>query len=245
MALAVYYAARKEGEKQAIREAFRHYFSPQVMDTILRAPEKLTLGGQRREVTILFSDIRSFTTVTERLPPQVLTAILREYFDAMAREVFATDGVLDKYMGDAIMAFWGAPIEQPDQADRAVRTAIAMIRQLRRLQAKWRADGLPVLDVGIGVNLGLASVGNFGSTDRFDYTLIGDAVNVASRIEGLTVEYGGRILISEATRRQLTLAVPLRDLGERRLRGKDNPVRIFEVVVEEIADAAMRVDRVA
>jgi class 3 adenylate cyclase len=230
LAFATFYSARHEGEKRAIRQAFQHYFSPPVMEAILRAPDRLTLGGQRREVTILFSDIRSFTSLTERLPPHVLTRMLREYFDAMTEEVFATDGVVDKYIGDAIMAFWGAPIEQPDQADRAVTTALAMVARLERLQAKWQDEGLPRLGVGIGVNLGVAAIGNFGSTDRFDYTLVGDAVNVASRIERLTQETGDAIVISETTRRQLTIPVVTRDLGEVALRGKHRPVRLHAVV---------------
>lgn len=229
--LAGYYAARHEGEKRAIREAFQNYFSPQIMDAILREPEKLKLGGQRREVTILFSDIRSFTSITEQLPPQELSRLLREYFDAMTEEVFATDGIVDKYIGDAIMAFWGAPIEQQDQADRAVRTAMGMIKRLRELQAKWRAEGLPALDAGIGINLGIATVGNLGSTRRFDYTLVGDAVNAASRIEQLNKEYSSHIIISETTKAQLTIPVPMRDLGEVNVRGKDKPIRIYEVEV--------------
>jgi class 3 adenylate cyclase len=232
LALAACYSARHEGEKRTIRQAFAHYFSPQVMAAILREPGKLALGGQRREVTILFSDIRAFTTLTERLPPQVLTRMLREYFDAMTQAVFATDGVVDKYIGDAIMAFWGAPIEQPDQADRAVRTALAMVKRLEGLRAGWQAEGLPRLGVGIGINLGVAAVGNFGSTDRFDYTLVGDAVNVASRIERLTQESGDLIVISETTRRQLTIPVVTRDLGDVVLRGKDRPVRLHAVVVD-------------
>jgi len=237
LALAAYYSARHEGEKRAIRDAFQHYFSPPILEAILREPAKLALGGQRREVTILFSDIRSFTSLTERLPPQVLSRMLREHFDAMTQQVFASDGVVDKYIGDALMAFWGAPIDQPDQADRALRAAIGMVRELRRLQAQWRAEGLPVLDAGIGINLGVASVGNFGSTARFDYTLIGDAVNVASRIERVTKERGGQIIISEAVCRQLTIAVSLRDLGEVALQGKDRPVRLYEVQVAAVDDA--------
>jgi len=231
LALAAYYAARQEGEKQAIRQSFQHYFSPQIMDAILREPEKLRLGGQRREVTILFSDIRSFTSLTEQLPPQELSRLLREYFDAMTEEVFATDGIVDKYIGDAIMAFWGAPIEQPDQADRAVRTAIGMVKRLRQLQEKWKAEGMPVLEAGIGINLGIATVGNLGSTKRFDYTLVGDAVNAASRIEQLNKEYRSHIIISGTTREQLTMPVSTKDLGEVQVRGKDKPVRIYEVEV--------------
>jgi class 3 adenylate cyclase len=231
--LSGYYSARQEGAKRAIREAFQHYFSPQIMEAILREPDRLKLGGQRREVTILFSDIRSFTALSERLPPQQMTRLLQEYFDAMTDEVFATEGIVDKYVGDAIMAFWGAPIEQPDQADRAVRTAINMVKRLKRLQDKWKAEGLPgPLDAGIGINLGIATVGNLGSTKRFDYTLVGDAVNAASRIEQLNKEYCSHIIISDTTKAQLTITVPTKDLGEVQVRGKERPIRVYEVEVD-------------
>jgi adenylate cyclase len=234
LGLAAFYSARQEREKQNIREAFQHYFSPQIMDAILRDPALLTLGGQRREVTILFSDIRSFTSLTEKLPPQQLTALLREYFDAMTDEVFATEGIVDKYVGDALMAFWGAPIEQHDQADRAVKTAINMVRRLRELQKKWEAEGLQLprqLEAGIGINLGIATVGNLGSSRRFDYTLVGDAVNAASRIEQLNKEYKSHIIISDTTKAQLTMGLPTKDLGHVEVRGKEQPIRVFEVEV--------------
>jgi class 3 adenylate cyclase len=228
--LAIASARRNEREKRAIREAFQNYFSPQIMEAILRDPERLKLGGQRREVTVLFSDIRSFTSITERLPPQQLTRLLQEYFGEMAEAVAATDGILDKYIGDAIMAFWGAPIEQADQADRAVRTAIDMRRRLGGLQAKWASEGLPALDIGIGINLGVATVGNFGSARRYDYTIIGDTVNAASRLEALNKEYQSHIIISASTKAQLTIAVETRDLGEVHVRGKESAVRVFEVL---------------
>ena len=230
--LSVLYSSRHEEEKRQIREAFQHYFSPQILETILREPGLLTLGGQRREVTILFSDIRSFTSLSEKIPPQQLARILQEYFTAMTDEVLATDGVVDKYIGDAIMAFWGAPIEQPDQANRAVRTAVAMIQRLKKLQEQWRADGHPTFDIGVGINLGVATVGNMGSSKRFDYTVIGDAVNAASRIEGLNKTLDSHILISDSTKQQLTIAVRTRDRGEVPVRGKEKPIRVFEVEVE-------------
>jgi len=167
--------------------------------------------------------------LTERLPPQELTRLLQEYFDEMAEAVYATDGTLDKYIGDAVMAFWGAPIEQPDQADRAVRTALDMAKRLGLLRAKWVKEGLPVLDIGIGINLGIATVGNFGSAKRYDYTVIGDTVNAASRIESLTKEFGHHIIISESTKNQLTIPVETHDLGDVRVKGKDRPIRVFQI----------------
>ncbi len=228
--LALFSYRKHEREKQEIREAFQNYFSPQILEAILREPERLKLGGQRREVTVLFSDIRSFTAITERLAPQQLTRLLQEYFSEMAEAVFVTDGIVDKYIGDAIMAFWGAPIEQQDQADRAVRTAIDMTKRLAALQAKWAKEGLPFIDIGIGINLGIATVGNFGSAKRFDYTVIGDTVNAASRLEALNKDYKSHIIISESTKEQLTGAVEVRDLGEVQVRGKEKSIRIFEVL---------------
>ena len=228
LVLAFFSFRKHEFEKQAIREAFQNYFSPQILEAILREPQRLE--EKRREVTVLFSDIRSFTTIAERLPPHQLTRLLQEYFDEMADAVFATDGIVDKYIGDAIMAFWGAPIEQQDQADRAVRTAIDMTSRLKKLQEKWLKDGLPVLDIGIGINLGIATVGNFGSAKRFDYTVIGDTVNAASRIESLNKEHKSNIIISESTKDQLTFPVETRDLGEVHVKGKEKPIRIFQVV---------------
>jgi adenylate cyclase len=156
-----------------------------------------------------------------------------EYFDAMTEEIFKTEGIVDKYVGDAIMAFWGAPIEQLDQADRAVQTAISMVRRLKQLQQKWQSEGIPgPLDAGIGINLGIATVGNLGATRRFDYTLVGDAVNAASRIEQLNKEYRSHIIISESTRAQLLITVPTRDLGEVQVRGRERPIRVYEVEVD-------------
>ena len=223
------YWSKKESEKRELREAFQNYFSPQVMEAILKEPDKLKLGGERREVTILFSDIRGFTALTENLPPQTLTHLLHEYFSEMTEAVLATDGIVDKYIGDAIMAFWGAPIAQPDQADRAVTTAVDMLKRLKKLQEKWKKDGYPEIDIGIGINLGIATVGNFGSAKRYDYTAIGDAVNSASRIEGLNKDYQSNIIISESTRSQLTLRFETEDLGEIQVEGKEIPIRIFRV----------------
>ena len=223
------YNSRNEKAKRQIRESFQKYFSPQILQAILKEPEKLKLGGQRREITVLFSDIRSFTALAERLAPAALSNFLQEYFDEMTEAVFATDGIVDKYIGDAVMAFWGAPIDQPDQADRAVRTAIDMMSRIRGLQGKWFREGYSKVDIGIGINLGIAAIGNFGSAKRFDYTVIGDTVNAASRLEALNKEFHSNILISESVRAQLSLQVEMQDKGEVQIRGKEKPVRVFQV----------------
>jgi len=217
-------------EVRTLREAFQKFVSPKVMDQLLNDPAQAFLGGRRREVTILFSDIRSFTTLSESLPPQQLIQLLQEYFQAMTEEVMSEEGFLDKYIGDGIMAFWGAPVDQQDQADRAVRTAQAMIRRLQNLQEQWRAAGFPIIDIGIGINLGVATVGNMGSSERFDYTAIGDTVNAASRLEQLTKEYANHIIISESTKQQLTIQAKLKDLGEVKVKGKEKSIRVYEVL---------------
>ncbi|MBI2754364.1 MAG: adenylate/guanylate cyclase domain-containing protein [Betaproteobacteria bacterium] len=148
----------------------------------------------------------------------------------MTEEVMNEQGFLDKYIGDGIMAFWGAPVDQEDQADRAVRTAQAMIRRLQNLQEQWRAAGFPIIDIGIGINLGVATVGNMGSSERFDYTAIGDTVNAASRLEQLTREYANHIIISESTKNQLTIQAKLKDLGEVKVKGKEKSIRVYEVL---------------
>jgi class 3 adenylate cyclase len=230
LAMAIVYYRTKEKEKQEIRAAFQHYFSPQILDSILRDPKQLSLGGQRREVTVLFSDIRSFTSITESLAPQQLTRLMQDYFSNMTDAVFATGGIVDKYVGDALLAFWGAPIEQSDQADRAVRAALEMLERLKNLQKTWTENSLPPMDIGIGINLGVATVGNFGSTKRFDYTVIGDVVNAASRLQSLNKENRSHIIISETTRAQLTIPIQTRDLGEVTLKGKEKPLRAFEIL---------------
>ncbi len=220
-----WYAAERERRK--IRRTMQNYFSPAVLDAILKNPKLLSLGGERKEVSVLFSDIRSFTTITEKTPPEILTKLLHEYFTEMTEEILATDGVLDKFIGDAIMAFWGAPLEQPDHADRAVRAAQGMMRRLATLQKKWAREGLSFVDIGIGIHTGQAIVGNMGSEKRFDYTVIGDTVNAASRLEGLNKEYKTNIIISEATREALKISAPTHELGEVVVKGKTKALKIY------------------
>lgn len=226
---AIYRWYASEIEKRKLRQTFEHYFSPQVMQQILKDPSLLKLGGQKKEVTILFSDIRNFTTITESLDPESLTLLLHEYFTAMGKGILETDGVIDKFIGDAIMAFWGAPISQPDHADRAVRSAINMNKKLKDLQKKWLRRGLPLIDAGVGINTGVVTVGNMGSEDRFDYTLIGDSVNAAARLEGLNKEYKTNIIISEATKNKLTIPIKYKSLGEVLVKGKTKPIKIYSV----------------
>lgn len=219
-----------ETEKRQIRESFQKYFSPQILEAILNDPDRLK--DQRTEISVMFSDIRSFTAMTEKLPPERLTKLLQEYFDAMTEEVMATEGVVDKFIGDGIMAFWGAPIPQPDHADRAIATARKMIARLDKLKAKWKEEGSEGLEMGIGIHLGVATIGNMGSKLRSDYTAIGDVVNVASRLEGLNKKYKSHIIISESTRRQLMKPLRTRDIGWVDLAGRDDKVHVHEVLLD-------------
>jgi adenylate cyclase len=222
----------EEREKRKARERFSRFLAPAIVDEVLKKEGSLELGGEKRELTALFADIRGFTTISERLDPHRLLQVLNEYLTPMTDIIVREhQGTLDKYMGDAIMAFWGAPQAQPDHALRACRGALRMLEELGRLQAGWRDQGLPPIDIGIGLNTGPMSVGFVGSRDRFyNYTILGDAVNLASRLEGANKEYGTRIIIGPATHEQVKAQVVARRLDLVRVKGKREPVRIFELL---------------
>lgn len=216
-------------EKGVLRSAFQHYLNASVMDQMLAHPEKLKLGGEKKEMTVLFSDIRGFTTLSERMAPEALVKFINSYLTPMTRIVFDEGGTLDKYIGDALMAFWGAPIEQDDHALRACRAAVRFLDKLKELKLAWRDQSLPEFDIGVGINTGPMIVGNMGSDVRFDYTVMGDAVNLASRLEGTNKEYETRVMISEATYLQVKDHVVARRLGAVRVKGKRKPVRVYEL----------------
>jgi adenylate cyclase len=223
-----------EREKREIKHAFQHYVPVKVVDEIMHDLNKLRLGGEKRELTVLFSDIRGFTSMAEQQPPEQLVPLLNEYLTDMTEQVFRHDGLLDKYIGDAIMAVYGAPIAYPDHARRACRTAVGMMQALYRLHGEWRSRGLPLLDIGIGINTGPMVVGNMGSKTRFDYTVIGDAVNLGSRIESLNKQYGTHILISEFTWQQVKDEFPnTREVDRATVRGRTEPVRLYELMLPE------------
>lgn len=222
----------EEIDKLRTRAAFKQYLNASVVDLVMQDYEKLSLGGEKREITVLFSDIRDFTRVSETLSPDALGNVLTEYLNPMTQLVFDEQGVLDKYMGDAIMAFWGAPSEQPDHASHACRTALAMTRRLGELNLLWCARGIPTLHIGIGINTGPMWVGNMGSQVRFDYTVIGDAVNLGSRLESVNKQYGTRILISEYTYAKVNRRFICRELDSIRVKGKQQPVTIYELLTE-------------
>jgi adenylate cyclase len=237
LAITVYRYITEEREKKKIRGAFQYYLTASVINEMLKDPAKLKLGGDKKALTVLFSDIRGFTTISEKMTPEELVHLLNEYLTAMTDIVFKYDGLLDKYMGDAIMAVYGAPLDQPDHAVRACRTALDMLKALDDLQKKWSEEGRPVLHIGIGINSGDMVVGNMGSQMRFDYTVMGDSVNLGSRLEGINKEYGTNTVISEYTYEAVKDVLTCRELDSVRVKGKKLPVRIYELLCEK-KDAA-------
>jgi adenylate cyclase len=233
LGITVYRYITEEREKKKIRGAFQYYLTASVINEMLKDPTKLKLGGDKKDLTVLFSDIRGFTTISEKMTPEALVHLLNEYLTEMTNLVFKYDGLLDKYMGDAIMAVFGAPLDQPDHAARACRTALGMMEELRKLQGKWADEGRPVFDIGIGINSGDMVVGNMGSDMRFDYTVMGDMVNLGSRLEGINKEYGTNIVISEYTYAVVKDALFCRELDSVRVKGKKLPVKIYELLGEK------------
>jgi adenylate cyclase len=215
-------------EKLKLRNTFTRYLGEDVMEEALKNPDKLN-QGEKREMTVLFSDIRGFTTLSERMLPEKLASFINEYLSPMTRIVFEEKGTLDKYIGDAVMAFWNAPLDQPDHAVRACRAAWAMLLKLEELKAKWRSENYPEFDIGVGINTGPMIVGNMGSDVRVDYTVMGDAVNLASRLEGTNKEYETRVIVGEGTYPHVKDQIILRRLGAVRVKGKRKPVRIYEL----------------
>ena len=220
----------EERQKRLIRRAFQYYLDPTIVDQVSQNPQQLKLGGESRELTVLFSDIRSFSTIAESLSPEALVHLLNEYLTSMTRIVFRHNGLLDKYIGDGIMAIYGAPLPDPDHAYRACWSALEMMEELRALRARWALQGLPFLNIGIGINTGLMVVGNMGSELRFDYTVMGDGVNLASRLEAANKEYGTNIIISEPTWVHVRDRLASRELDVIRVKGKVQATRIFEVL---------------
>jgi adenylate cyclase len=216
-------------EKRKVKRLFSRYVAPDVYSQLMADPTRARLGGQRREMSVLFSDIRGFTTVSERGQPEEIVAQLNEYFSRMVAVLFAHRGTLDKFVGDMVMALFGAPVDDEWHADHAVAAALDMLRELQELNRRWTAEGRPTLEIGIGINSGDMVAGNIGSETIMSYTVIGDAVNLGSRLESLNKQFGTRIIISEHTRRRLRNRYDVHPLGEVVVKGKSQAVAIFEV----------------
>jgi adenylate cyclase len=220
----------EEREKRKVRGAFGMYVHPGLIGQMLKDPGLLKLGGEETELTVMFSDVRGFTSISEKLTPQQLVELLNEYLTAMSDTIMATWGTVDKYEGDAIMAFWGRPYPQTDHAERACKACLAMNEELNVLNKKWKSEGKQELNIGIGLNTGPMVVGNMGSLKRFNYTVMGDAVNLGARLEGQNKEYGTRILISEGTYAKVGNLFVCRELDLIRVKGKNKPVAIYELM---------------
>ncbi|HUI74863.1 MAG TPA: adenylate/guanylate cyclase domain-containing protein, partial [Candidatus Acidoferrum sp.] len=227
--VSLYRALFEEKEKRRVRTAFGQYLSPEVIRRLLLNPQ--LVEPRKTEITVMFSDIRGFTSISEKLDAQDLALFLNQYLSDMTRIVFARHGTLDKYIGDAVMAFWGAPFEEAGHAERACNSALEMMTRVRELQKQWAAQGKPKLDIGIGLNTGVASVGNMGSSLRYGYTALGDSVNLSSRLEGLNKEYGTHIIVNESTYEATKGAdFVFRELDLIRVKGKAQPVTIYELI---------------
>ncbi|HWI18635.1 MAG TPA: adenylate/guanylate cyclase domain-containing protein [Vicinamibacterales bacterium] len=216
-------------EKRQIKKLFSRYVSKDVYDQLVANPSLAALGGSRRHMTVLFSDIRGFTTMSEKGTPEDVVGQLNQLFTRMVAVVFAHRGTVDKFVGDMIMALYSAPLDDEEHAEHAVQTALAMIRTLQEMNVEWAAQGKPQLDIGIGINTGEMIAGNVGSESIMSYTVIGDAVNLGARLESLNKDYGTRIIISEATRRELKGRYDIHPLGDVIVKGKSQPVAIYEV----------------
>jgi adenylate cyclase len=227
--VSLYRSLFEEKEKRRVRSAFGQYLSPEVIRRLLVDPR--LIEPKKTDITVMFSDIRGFTTISERLDPQDLAIFLNQYLSDMTGLVFENHGTLDKYIGDAVMAFWGAPFEEPGHAGRACNTALKMIERVGEMQKKWEAEGKPHLDIGIGLNTGVASVGKMGSALRSGYTALGDTVNLSSRLEGLNKDYGTHILVNETTYSAAKdEGYVFRQLDLIRVKGKLQPVTIYELI---------------
>lgn len=227
MAMLSYFLERQRGRE--IKSAFSHYVSAHVVEELIAHPERLRLGGERRELTLLFSDMAGFTSISEKLQPDIVAKLINAYLTEMTKVVMAYEGTVDKFIGDAVMAFWGAPLEDELHALHACEAARDMQVAMARLIPMYEEHGVHAVTIRIGVHSGVATVGNMGSEARFNYTALGDTVNLASRLEGVNKLYGTGILISADTAKQIGDKLPLRPVDKVRVKGKQQPVEIFTI----------------
>jgi len=222
-------------ERELIKSTLERYVSKKVAAELLRDPGRVTLAGARRELTVLFVDLGGFTALAEALPPEVVVAHLNEYFEAVCSAVLEEDGTVKEFQGDGVVAFWGAPIAQPDHAPRAGRAALAAAARLEALRSRWERRGVTAPSYRLGLHSAELVAGEIGSAERGAYGIVGDGMNLAARIEGANKLYGTRILVSEATRAGLGPAFLLRELDLVRVVGRRAPVRLFELLAQDSA----------
>lgn len=242
---------REEQQKRQIRSAFGQYLSPALVDRLADHPEQLVLGGETRELTLLFTDVRGFTTISEsfKTNPQGLTKLMNRFLTALSKAILDRDGTIDKYMGDAIMAFWNAPVDLPDHAMRACRAALDMLKTVEDLNAQSRQEAeqnpgerVHEIKIGVGINSGQCVVGNMGSDMRFDYTALGDTVNLASRLEGQSKPYGVGVILGDTTAAVVADVLAVIEIDLLRVKGKNEPERIHTLLglEEMMADSTFQ-----
>jgi adenylate cyclase len=231
-ALTAYYYVTEQRQRKKVKETFRQYVAPQVVEEMLKDPHRLKLGGEKKDLTVLFSDLEGFTGYSERYPPNEMAEMLGEYYNRVTEQVFLQRGTLKEYVGDELMAIFGAPLEQADHATRACATALAMREQRLALAAEWAKVGRPKLKARTGINSGPMLVGNLGSKYRFAYGVIGDQVNLGSRLEGLNKAYGTEILVGENTARLVAEAFLLREVDMVRVMGRTQALRVYELLAK-------------
>jgi adenylate cyclase len=229
-AITVYEYVVEQREHKRIHAMFGHYLAPQVIQQMEEDPSLLKLGGEERVVSVLFSDLQGFTSISERYTPTEMIQLLSIYYGRMTEQVYEAGGMLKEYVGDELMAIFGAPLEQADHAVRACRAALAMQKHRHDLNQEWQEMGRPSLVARTGVNSGLMLVGNMGSEFRFSYGVMGDDVNLGSRLEGLNKQYGSEVLVGEKTVELVVDAFVLRELDQVRVLGKKIPTRIYELL---------------
>ncbi|MBU2643242.1 adenylate/guanylate cyclase domain-containing protein [bacterium] len=229
-AINIYLFIEERKQKSFITDAFGQYLSPDVIEALVEDPDKLSLGGERREMTAFFSDVQGFSTISESLTPDELVALLNKYLTAMCDIISHHNGTIDKFEGDAIIAFWGAPLTQPDHAKLCCYASIDMQKALVKLREEWMKEGLPMVLVRMGVNSGPMVVGNMGSQTRMDYTIMGDAVNLAARLEGANKFYKNFSMISEFTYKQAADFIDVRELDTIRVVGKNEPITVYDLI---------------
>jgi len=230
LSITVYEFVTEQRERRRLRNAFGQYVASEVVETIVKDPDRLQLGGEEKELTVLFSDLKGFTSYSERYTPQQMIELLSEYYARMTEQVFACGGTLKEYVGDEMMAIFGAPIEQADHAARACAAALDMRARRHALSDEWVVQGRPRLSARTGINSGRMLVGNLGSKYRFSYGVLGDNVNLGSRLEGLNKEYSTEILLGENTVKLLGDAFVLREIDVVRVVGKEKPTRLYELI---------------
>jgi len=228
---AVYRYLTQEKDRLQMKAAFETYVAPDLVTQVLKNSDSLKLGGEKKTLTVLFSDIRGFTSYSEGLDPEALVHLLNNYLDKMSEAVFQNKGTIDKFIGDAVMAIFGAPVAQPNHADLACQSALDMLTELKEINKYQLSQGEPELKIGIGINTGEMTVGNIGSEKRFDYTVIGDAVNLGSRLEGLNKYFKTKILVSESTLNATTKdRFVSREIGPIRVKGREDAVTVYELL---------------